>query len=100
MLWKRELIERALKIKESFFVQDHPEVATTWPMLGMAEYQLGRVEAKKILEKAAEILSLWTITSRTITVREMLSKITMLQARSMPTHMLESLTVRLSPHPS
>ena len=52
---RRELLERALKIKEGFYGQDHPEVATTLANLGMAEYQLGRVEAgKKILEKAAE----------------------------------------------
>ena len=79
---KKELLDRALKILESFFRQDHPEVAITLANLGAAEYQLGRVEAgKKILERSAEMLSRHCGPSHpnTIMVREMLSKIEMLE---------------------
>ena len=79
----KELLERALEIHEGFYGQDHPEAAIILTNLGIAECQLGRVEAgKKILEKAAELLSSHGGRSHpnTIKVRQMLSKIEMLEA--------------------
>ena len=79
---QRELLERALKIDEGFYGQDHTEVAKTLTNLGIAECELGRVEAgKKILERSAEMLSRHYGPSHpnTITVRKNLSKIEMLE---------------------
>ena len=53
---RKELLERAWKIKEGFFGQDHPEVAKTLTNLGRAEGELGNAARKKeLLERALKI---------------------------------------------
>ena len=52
----KELLERALKIKEGIYGQDHPEVAKTLTNLGNAEASLGNATRKKeLLERALKI---------------------------------------------
>ena len=53
---KKELLERALKIVEGFYGQDHPEVARTLMSLGNAEGSLGNADQKKkLVERALKI---------------------------------------------
>ncbi|CAK9253913.1 unnamed protein product, partial [Sphagnum jensenii] len=53
---KRELLERALAIKERHYGSDHPEVATTLAILGSAYGKLGDTQKKReLLERALAI---------------------------------------------
>ena len=53
----KELLERALKIKEGFYGQDHPEVAITLTNLGNAEGDPLAMQPamKELLERALKI---------------------------------------------
>jgi tetratricopeptide (TPR) repeat protein len=53
---ERELLERALAIKERHYGPDHPEVATTLNSLGWAHYKLGETQkSRELLERALAI---------------------------------------------
>ena len=54
---ERELLERALKIDEAYFGEDHKEVAITLTNLGNAYGDLGdAAKERELLERALKIL--------------------------------------------